>query len=150
MNVDDGLEDIRWIRGLGERLPSASYALLPNLKNGLFFAIREGSRTFVVCFYTPVAIFFLYQTPGRCPPCITGRGANTVTRGWVGAPITSAPRSGFMTQSLVLSIDVCRGLGIPPLRMKPLAKFFSGGSWPNIWPGCFLFSLLFESLEHFL
>ena len=28
MNVDDGVEDIRWIRGLGgETLPVASYAL---------------------------------------------------------------------------------------------------------------------------
>ena len=43
VNVDDGLEDIRWIRGLGGKLPAASYALLPNLKKGLFFAIGEGS-----------------------------------------------------------------------------------------------------------
>ena len=51
VNVDDGLEDIRWIRGLGgEKLPAASYALLPNLKKGLFFAIREGSRNFVAYF----------------------------------------------------------------------------------------------------
>ena len=43
MNVDDDLEDIRWIPGLGgERLPTASYTLLPNLKKGLFFAIGEG------------------------------------------------------------------------------------------------------------
>ena len=48
VNVDDGLEDIRWIRGLGgEKLPAASNALLSNLKKGLFFAIGEGSRIFV-------------------------------------------------------------------------------------------------------
>ena len=42
VNVDDCLEDIRWIRGLGgEKLPAASYALLPNLKKSLF-AIGEG------------------------------------------------------------------------------------------------------------
>ena len=29
---------------------------------------------------------FLYQTPGRRPPPITGRVVNTVTKGWVGAP----------------------------------------------------------------
>ena len=53
MNVDDGLEDIRWIGGLGgEKLPAASNALLSNLKKGLFFAIGEGSRFFVACFYT--------------------------------------------------------------------------------------------------
>ena len=52
MNVDDGLEDIRWIRGRGgEKLPAASYALLPNLRKGLFFvAIGEGSRKNVACF----------------------------------------------------------------------------------------------------
>ena len=37
MNADDGLEDIRWIRGLGgEKLPAASYGLLPNMKNTYF------------------------------------------------------------------------------------------------------------------
>ena len=47
-NVDDGLEDIRWIRGLGgEKLPAASNALLSNLKKRLFFAIGEGSRIFL-------------------------------------------------------------------------------------------------------
>ena len=48
VNVDDGLEDIRWIRGLGgEKLPAASNAFLSNLKKRLFFAIGEGSRIFV-------------------------------------------------------------------------------------------------------
>ena len=43
MNVDDGLEDIRWICGLGgKKLPAASSALLSNLEKGLFFAIGEG------------------------------------------------------------------------------------------------------------
>ena len=33
MIVDDGLEDIRWVSGLGgKRLPAASCAHLPNLK----------------------------------------------------------------------------------------------------------------------
>ena len=51
VNVDDGLEDIRWIRGLrGERLPGASYALLPNLKKNTVFCHRRGSTIFVVCF----------------------------------------------------------------------------------------------------
>ena len=53
VNVDDGLEDIRWIRGLGgEKLPAASYALLPNLNKGLFFAIGEGSSFLSPVFYT--------------------------------------------------------------------------------------------------
>ena len=35
VNVNDGLENVRWIRGLGgEKLPVTSYALLPNLKKG--------------------------------------------------------------------------------------------------------------------
>ena len=51
MNVDDGLEDIRWIRGPGgERLPAASYALLPSLKKGLFLVIGKGLRICAVCF----------------------------------------------------------------------------------------------------
>ena len=92
VNVDDGLEDIRWIRGLGgEKLPAASYTLLPNLKKCLFFAIREGSRIFVACFLHSSAQMCLYQTPGRRPPPITGRFVNTVTRGWVGAPNERAP-----------------------------------------------------------
>ena len=37
MKVDDGLEDIGWIRSLQlETLPTASYVLLPNLKNVYF------------------------------------------------------------------------------------------------------------------
>ena len=39
------------VRGLGgEKLPAASYALLPSLKKGLFFAIGDGSRILVACF----------------------------------------------------------------------------------------------------
>ena len=53
VNVDDGLEYIKWIRGLGgEKLPAASYALLPNLKKGLFCAIGEGSIFLSPVFYT--------------------------------------------------------------------------------------------------
>ena len=52
VNVDDGLEDIRWYRGLGsEKLPAASDALLPSLKKRRFFAIGESSRIFVACSY---------------------------------------------------------------------------------------------------
>ena len=54
---------------------------------------------------------------------ITGRVVNTVTRGCGLEPLTSAPRSD-LTQSLVLSMDLCRGLGIPPLRSDPDFFFF--------------------------
>ena len=85
--IDDGLKDIRWIRGLaGDRLPAASYALLPNLKKGLLFAIGEWSRFLVVCFLLTSDQVFGYHTPRRRPPRITGRVVNTATRGWVGAP----------------------------------------------------------------
>ena len=64
VNVDDDLEDIRWIRELGgEKLPAASYALLPNLKKGLFFAIGEESRIFGACFLHSSAQMCLYLTP---------------------------------------------------------------------------------------
>ena len=73
-------------------------------------------------------------------------------------PLTSAPRSEFMTQSLVLLIDVYRGLGISPLRTKHFAECFSGRSWPNICPGITSYLVFrffkfvfhkFESLELF-
>ena len=87
-----GLEDIRWIRGLGgEKLPASPYDFLPNLKKGLFFAIGEGSIFFVACFLHNSAQMCFYQTPGRRPPRITGRFVNTLTRGWVGAPNEHAP-----------------------------------------------------------
>ena len=48
------------------------------------------------------------------------------------------PPFRFHRESLVLSIDVCRGHGIPPLRINIyLVEFFSGRSWPNICPGIF-------------
>ena len=59
--TDDGLEDVRWIHGLGgESLPAASYALLSNLKQKNIYAIRNGSRFFVMCFvHTSGRLFFI-------------------------------------------------------------------------------------------
>ena len=57
----------------------------------------------------------LYQMPGRRPPPITGCFVNTVTGGWVGAPNERTPFR-FHGAVVGLSIDVCRGLGISPLR----------------------------------
>ena len=51
-----------------------------------------------------------------------------------------------MAQSLVLSIDVCRGLVIPPLRIEDLAEPISSRSLPKIGPGFFFF-LFLESFE---
>ena len=53
VNVDDGLEDIRWIRGLGgEKLLAASYSLHPNLKKRSNFCHRRGIGIFCHLFST--------------------------------------------------------------------------------------------------
>ena len=71
VSLDDGLEDIRWIRGIGgEKLPAASYALLPNLKNVLFFAIGEESRIFVVCFLYTSGQMFLCRRLRHVSPAV--------------------------------------------------------------------------------
>ena len=71
-NVDEGLEDIRWIRGLeGERLPAASYALFQYLKKGDLLSSVQ--NVFVSVVWPRSAIYHR--------PCV-----NTATRGWVGAP----------------------------------------------------------------
>ena len=134
MNVDGGLEDIRWTRGLGsEMLPAASYALVPNLKKALFCAIGGGWRNFVACFLHSSAQMCLYQTPGRRQPPITARFVNTVTRGLVGAPNERAP---FRFHGAVVGfLDRClsrtRNLAA---SNKHLSEFFSGQSWPKIAP----------------
>ena len=88
MDVDDDHEDIRWIRGPGgERLPAASYALLPNLKKSSIFCHRAEIGSFLVVYFLHTRKqILLYQAPGRRPPSITGRAVNTVNRRWVGAP----------------------------------------------------------------
>ena len=63
----------------------------PKPEKVYFFAVGEGSRIFVVCFLHTSRQMFLYQTPGRRPPRITGRVVTTVTRGWIGAPDEHAP-----------------------------------------------------------
>ena len=103
------------------------------------FAIGEGWGTYFACFLHSSAQICLHQTPGQRPPRITGRFVNTVTRGWVGIP-NERTCSDFMAQSLVLSIDVCRGLEISPLRnniwlsfLRPIlaqdlpSNYFGGG-----------------------
>ena len=67
-------------------MPVMSYAFCPNLKKCLIFAIGEESRIFFICF-----LYKSGQTPGRCPPQITGLRVNSVTLRWVGAPNERAP-----------------------------------------------------------
>ena len=48
MNVDDGNQDIRWIRGLGgERLPAASYTLFSQTRKIVYFLPSERGREYV-------------------------------------------------------------------------------------------------------
>ena len=129
-------------------MPAASNALLLNQQKGLFFAIGEGSKIFVVCFLHSSAQICLYQTPGRRPPPITGRFVNTVTRGWVEAPNERTP---FRFHGAVVGfVDRClsrtRNLAA---SSKHLAEFFSGRSWPKIDSGNIFFGVL-ESLKRFL
>ena len=92
MKVDDGLDDIMGICGLGRgRLPAASYALFQPDKRGIIFAIGEGAIAFVICFLHISNQMCLYQTPSRRLPRITDRVVNTVTRGWVADPNERAP-----------------------------------------------------------
>ena len=94
VNVDGGLEDVMWTRGIGsETLPAASYDPHQTLNIRLFFAIGERSIICVFCFlHTSRLMFFSSDAwPGHRPPHITGRRVDTVTPGWVGAPNERAP-----------------------------------------------------------
>ena len=138
-----------WTRGrevaLGVLLSS------PKPEKKFFLAIGEGSRNVAACFLHSSAQMYLYQTPGRRPPPITGRFVITVTTAW-SEPLTSAPRSEFMAQSLVF-VDRClsrtRNLAA---SNEHLAEFCSGRSWPKRSVhrsfSCFFFGV-FEKFETF-
>ena len=92
-------------------------------KKGIFFAIGEGLRILSSVFYTLVNKYL-------CIRRLAGARHVSPAGLWIlwpdggSEPLTSAPRSEFMTQSLVLLIDVCRGLGIPPPRIKNIGSVF--------------------------
>ena len=114
---------------------------------GLFFAIGEGTRIFVVCFLRTRGQKLLYQTPGRRPPRNTDRVENTVTLGWVGAPNERAP---FRIHDAVVGfLDRClsRTRNLADSN-EHLAELFSGRSWPNICPGIICLVFL-KSLKRF-
>ena len=141
MNVDDCLEDIRWIRDLGgEKLPAASHVLIPNLKKVYFLPLKRDKRFFVACFLHSSAQMCLYQTTGRRPPRITGRFVNTVSRGQVGAHNERAP---FRFHGAVVGfVDRClsrtRNLAASNKHLAELR--------PKIGPG-FFFVGVFEKFE---
>ena len=86
------------------------------------FCHRRGIELFVACFLHSSAQMCLYQTPGRRPPRITGRFVNVMSKGWVGVPNERAPFR-FHGAVVGLSINVCRGLGISPLRINIWLNF---------------------------
>ena len=82
MNTDDGLEDIKWIRGLGGRGCPRRPTLFSQPEKGLpgIFLPSERDRSFfVVSFRHTSAQMCFYQTLGRRPLHITGRRVNAVT-----------------------------------------------------------------------
>ena len=98
---------------MSTRLPAESYALLPNLKNGLFFAIGERSRIFVVCFVHTCGQMFFSRKPGQRPSHITGRRVDTVTLGWIGAPNEQVP-----VQISLRSCSFCRSVSVEDLESR--------------------------------
>ena len=116
MKVDGGLEDIRWIHGLGgEKLP-ASYALLPNLKRA-YFCHRRGIENFCRLFSTQqrpnVFVSDAWPAPATYHRSFCEHCDQRVGR----SPQRAHPVSDFMAQSLVFSLDVCPRLGISQLRI---------------------------------
>ena len=77
VNVDDGLEVIMWIRRLGgERLPTASYALRPNLNKPFVFALERRDRDFCHLFSThqpTTHLRFRYRTNPRSTRFVSGK-----------------------------------------------------------------------------
>ena len=102
-------------------------------KNCLVFTTVAGSRSFVVCFLdTRGQTFYVEMWPA---PATYHRSFCEHWPEGGSEPLTSAPRSDFMAQSLVLSIDIYPGLGISPLH---LAEFFSGRSAQELFFSGFL------------
>ena len=100
----DGVECIMCVRGLGgERLPAASYALHPNLKN-CFVPSRRGRYFFPSIVYTPGAKLFLFRRLAGARH-ITGRRLKTVT---LLALLERSPVWG--TNSLLMQV-ICRQNG---------------------------------------
>ena len=116
----------------------------PNPKKKAYFVPSEWDRDF----FSPV---FYTATP-KCVCIRRLAGARHVSPAvsWTlwpeggSEPLTSAPRSAFMAQSLVLSMSVEDSESLRFEWNEHLAEFFSGRSWPNICPG-FFFSVFFFS-----
>ena len=128
-NIDDSLEYIRWIHGLWrESLPATSYGILPNQKKVVFLPFETDGDILSSVLCKPADILFFLHAPGQLPPHDTDHGVKTVTLGWVRAPNERTPFS-IHDAILVLLIDVCRGLGISPLRTEDRPEVCSIRCW---------------------
>ena len=93
MNADDGIEDIRLIRGLeGEKFARGVLRSSPKPEKNIYFLPSERDRDFLSPVFdtaAPKRVFIrrLAGTRHVSPAFFV----NTVTRGWVGAPNERAP-----------------------------------------------------------
>ena len=118
-------------------------------KKGLFFAIGEGSRFFVACFlptqqHPNVFVSDAWPAPATLSPVVLW----TLWPEVGSEPLTGAPHSDFMAQSLVLSLDVCPGRGISPLRTNVWLSFSQADLGPRSAQELF-FSGFLRSLKLF-
>ena len=130
MNVDDDSK-IRWIRGLRRRRLRRPTLFPQTWKKAYFLASGRSWEFLSFVFYTPINKYFCIRrlaSARHVSPVVLW----TLTRRWVDAPNERTSFRSHDTESLVLWIDVCRELGILPLRIKYSAEVFSGRSWPNI------------------
>lgn len=92
MNIDNGVCDTTRIRGPGvERLPAASDASYPNLANGCLFAIIEDSSFFCGLFISKSDPIYYLSGAWPAPGAYHRHSGNSMTLGWIGAPIDHAP-----------------------------------------------------------
>ena len=126
VKVDDGLEDVMWIRDLGGEGLHALSLLHPHKKR-LFEQSERNRALFLSVFYTPAAKC-CYQTVGRHPPHMTGHLANIVTLYRVGR---SPSRACLVRGVIVILVDRClsrsRNLAVPNEKYRQLfqADFLS-------------------------
>ena len=130
-------------------MPATFYALLPNMKKGLFFAMGEGSRIFVACFLPGtqqrpnVFVSDAWPAPATyhrsfCENCDQRVGRSPKRARPVrfhGAVVGFVHRCLSRTRNLAAS-------------SKHLAELFSGWSRPKIGPG-FFFSGFLKNLNFF-
>ena len=121
----------------------------PKTWKKLCFFTSEMDVQFLSVFYTRASKCFCIRRLAGARHASPAVLWTLVTGGSVGVP---NERALFRFHDAVVSfVDRClsRTRNLADIRVKHLAEFFSGRSWPNIWPGMF-FSFFFpSSLELF-